>query len=153
MQRKALSTGQITLDETTTRHAPFVRLIVLVSTDDTFDAGDARVADRRPRRHYCFPHFCSHFPTIFFLHKYVDAQRTLETKSLSRIMRRSHRTFTGINNSHKRSVGSQRLIFCRMAAPSRPHHHATPLLSVYSTPIFEPTTTHATHSGRTPPCE
>ena len=33
-----------------------------------------------------------------------------------------------------------------MAAPSRSHHHATPLLSVYSAPISESTTIHATHS-------
>ena len=33
-----------------------------------------------------------------------------------------------------------------MAAPSRPHHHATSLLSVYSAPVSESTTTHATHS-------
>ena len=33
-----------------------------------------------------------------------------------------------------------------MAALSRPHHHATPLLSVYSAPISEPTITHATRS-------
>ena len=35
---------------------------------------------------------------------------------------------------------------CKMAAPNRPHHHATPLLSVYSAPISELTTTHVTHS-------
>ena len=34
----------------------------------------------------------------------------------------------------------------RMAASSRPHRHATPLLSVYSAPVSEPTITHATHS-------
>ena len=31
-----------------------------------------------------------------------------------------------------------------MAAPSRPHHHATPLLPVHSALVSEPITTHAT---------